>query len=154
MSSRIEREAGFESLVLEAVAQLDDREELTGHVAVLTPRTDLVVVELGVGVPERGRLRVLVDVALPAHRGHRAERAAAVDQRDRAPDPARELARGVRLAFDRRARNDRAAMRAASAVSASQVLRVRQHPDAFERREQRRDQRAERARAAGSRRGT
>ena len=86
--------------MLEAVPQLDEREDLTGHVAVLAPPADLVVVELGVRVPERRRLRVLVDVALPALRRDRTERAAAVDQRDRAADPAGDLARGVRRAFD------------------------------------------------------
>ena len=47
--------------MLEPVAQLDEREQLAGDVAVLAPAADLVVVELGVLVPERGRLGVLVD---------------------------------------------------------------------------------------------
>ena len=84
LAGRVEPQ--LQPLVLEAVPQLDEREQLAGDVAVLTPAADLVVVELGVLVPERGRLRVLVDVALPAVRGDTAERAAAVDDRDRAAD--------------------------------------------------------------------
>jgi hypothetical protein len=57
-----EGEAPVELLVLEVVAQLDQREDLTCDVAVLTPTTDLVVVQLGIGVPERGRFGVLVHV--------------------------------------------------------------------------------------------
>ena len=100
MISRVASKRRREPRVLEAVPQLDERDELAGDVAVLTPRADLVVVELGIRVPERGRLRVLVDVALPPVRRDRAERAAAVDQRDRAADLARELARGIRRTVD------------------------------------------------------
>ena len=81
--------------MLEVVAQLHEREELTRHVAVLAPAADLVVVELGIGVPERGRLGVLVHVALPALGGDGAEGAAAVEDRDRRPDPPGDLARRV-----------------------------------------------------------
>ena len=41
-------EAELQSLVLEAVPQLDERDELARDVAVLAPAADLVVVELGV----------------------------------------------------------------------------------------------------------
>ena len=41
-------EPGREPLVLEAVPQLDERDQLAGDVAVLAPAADLVVVELGV----------------------------------------------------------------------------------------------------------
>ena len=51
-------------------------EQLARDVAVLTPAADLVVVELGIRVPERGRLRVLVHRLLPAQRRDRAEPAA------------------------------------------------------------------------------
>ena len=47
---------------------------------------DLVVAQLGDTVAERRRLGVLVDLALPAHAATAAEGAAAVDDRDRAPD--------------------------------------------------------------------
>ncbi len=57
--------------VLEAVPELDQGDQLTGDVAVLSPAADLVVVQLGVRVPERRRLGVLVHVGLPAHRGDR-----------------------------------------------------------------------------------
>src|SRR5918995_3910552 len=90
-----EREPPPDLLVLEAVPQLHEREELTCDVAVLAPPADLVVVELGVGVPERRRLGVLVHVALPALRGDGTESAAAVEDRDRRPDPPRDLARRV-----------------------------------------------------------
>ena len=110
---------GREPLVLEAVPQLDEREDLPGDVAVLAPAADLVVVELGVRGPERGCLRVLVDVALPAHRRDRAERAAAVDERDRAVDPAGELARRVRRARRPRAGTGRAGAPSCSCASTS-----------------------------------
>ena len=64
-----------ELAVLEPVPELHECHQLAGHVAVLSPRADLVVVELRVRVPVRGRLRVLVDVTLPAVRGDRTERA-------------------------------------------------------------------------------
>src|SRR5207342_291813 len=85
--------------------QLDQREDLTGDVAVLAPAAHLVVIELRVLVPERGRLGVLVHRLLPAQRRDAAEAAAAVDDRNGAPDLARQLARrvarrvGVRLAL-------------------------------------------------------
>src|SRR5215470_9178076 len=78
------------------MVQLDEREHLTGHVAVLAPTADLVVVELRKLVPERGRLRVLVDGLLPAQRRDPAEPAGAVDDRDGATDPASQLACRVR----------------------------------------------------------
>ena len=71
---------------LEAVAELDQRQHLAGHVAVLTPTAQLVVADLGQGVAEGRRLGVLVDLVLPAHGGHTAEGARAVDQRPRAAD--------------------------------------------------------------------
>ncbi len=43
-------EAQREPLVLEAVPQLDQRDQLPGDVTVLAPRADLVVVELRVRV--------------------------------------------------------------------------------------------------------
>ena len=119
MISRVASKRRLQALVLEAVAQLDEREQLAGDVAVLAPTTDLVVVELGVLVPERRRLRVLVHVALPAVRGDPTERAAAVDQRDRAADLARELARRVGRTFH---------LRAALIAPAGELrLRVHQH---------------------------
>src|SRR5215211_5586479 len=90
-----ECEPSPELLVLEVVPQLHEREDLTRHVAVLAPPADLVVVELGVGIPERRRLCVLVHVALPALRGDGPEGAAAVEDRDRRPDPPRDLARWI-----------------------------------------------------------
>ena len=91
LARRVETE--LQPLVLEAVAQLDERDQLARDVAVLTPAADLVVVELGILVPERGRLGVLVHVALPAVRGDTTERAAAVDDRNRAAEMSGELAR-------------------------------------------------------------
>src|SRR5262245_44435141 len=78
------------------MTELDEREQLPGHVAVLAPAADLVVVELGVLVPERGGLRILVHTALPAVRGDTPERAAAVEDRDRATELPRDLARRIR----------------------------------------------------------
>ena len=143
MSSRVATARRFEPRVLEAVAQLDEREHLAGDVAVLAPAAHLVVVELGVLVPERGRLGVLVHRLLPPQRGDAAEPAGAVDDRDRAPDLARQLARRVALALDRRA--------ALVAPARELLLRAQQcgvrlgqhaHPEQHD--EQRRHQRAER----------
>ena len=143
MISRVASKRGREPRVLEAVPELDERDQLARDVAVLAPRADLVVVELGILVPERGRLRVLVDVALPAVRGDAAERAAAVDERDRAADLAGELARRVRGALDR----------GSALVAPRRELLLRQHevrvrarrePHAEQRDDERRDERADR----------
>ena len=144
MISRVTSKRGVEPRVLEAVPQLDEGHELARHVAVLTPRADLVVVELGIRVPERGRLRVLVDVALPAVRGDRAERAAAVDQRDRATDPARELTRRVRRALDLGLAGIAAPTRAAPARARAARARSGASPMRNSVTSERRDQRADR----------
>jgi hypothetical protein len=129
--------------VLEAVPQLDERDELAGDVAVLAPCADLVVVELGIRVGERGRLRVLVHIAFPPVGRHRPDGSPAVDQRNGAPDLASELPRGVRGAFDLRA----------ALIAALRELRLRAHqhrvragrePHAVHDRAQGRDQRADR----------
>ena len=59
--------------VLELVAQVHEREQLAGHVAVLAEALDLVVAQLRVGVPERRGVGVLVHLVLPAGGGHGAE---------------------------------------------------------------------------------
>src|SRR5690606_34325612 len=94
--------AHAEPRVLHAVEQLHQREHLAGDVAVLAPAADLVVVELGVLVPERGSLGVLVDGLLPAQCGDPAQAALTVDQRNRAVDPPGELARRVLRTLDLR----------------------------------------------------
>ena len=50
LARRVEPEA--QPLVLESVPELDERDQLTRDVAVLAPRADLVVAELGIRVPE------------------------------------------------------------------------------------------------------
>ncbi len=109
----------------------------------LTPATDLVVAELGVCVPERRRLGVLVHVALPPVGRDRAERAAAVDQRDGAAETAGDLTRGVGRTFD--------LFTARPATSGElllgldqQRLRVGHEADAVEGAQERRDEGAER----------
>ena len=156
MSSRVATARRSRLRVLEPVAQLDEREHLAGDVAVLAPAAHLVVVELGVLVPERGRLGVLVHRLLPPHRGDAAEPAAAVDDRDGAPDLARQLARRVA-----RARRPiglalvAPALRAAPAPRSSAGVRLGQHAHAEQHDEQRRHQRAERQpRHRGCRRGS
>ncbi len=99
-------------------------------------------VELGVGVPERGRLGVLVDVALPPVRGDRAERAAAVEEWDRAIDLPRQLARGVRDAFDVGPAGV-ASLRELRLRVHEQRVRARREPEAEQHRAQRGDQRAD-----------
>src|SRR5205085_2121103 len=79
-------EATGDLRVLELVPQVDEGEDLPRDVAMLTPTLHLVVAELGMRVPERRRVRVLVHLRLPAGRRHRADVAAAVDERDRATD--------------------------------------------------------------------
>ena len=123
--------------------ELDQGEHLPGDVAVLAPTADLVVVELGIDVPERGRLRVLVDRALPPHRRDTAEPAAAVDDRDRAVDLAGELARRVVLAFDGRLALVATALQLLLRLRQAGV-RVREHSHPEEHDDQRRDQRSER----------
>ena len=76
-----ELEAVHDLRVLEVVAQPDQGDDLAGDVAVLAPSRELVVAQLGLGVPEGGDLGVLVHAAtstgrrrpLPA-RPHRASR--------------------------------------------------------------------------------
>ena len=74
--------------MLEVVAQTDERDGLPREVAVLAPPGDLVMAELGLGVPERRDLGVLVHLRLPPLGGHSAHRATAVDQRDGPADVA------------------------------------------------------------------
>ena len=100
--------------------------ELAGDVAVLAPAADLVVVELGVLVPERGRLGVLVDVALPAvwPRPRRARR------RRRSSGIVRPIRRassraGLRRALDRRAARVAPAGRAAACAARPAAVRAR-----------------------------
>ena len=93
--------------------QLDEREDLARHVAVLTPAADFVVIELGIEVPEGRRFRVLVHALLPTLRGRRADRASSVDERDRPSDPAGQLARRVLRTFH---------LRTAFVAAASQLL--------------------------------
>ena len=96
------------------------------------------------GVPERRRLRVLVDVGLPPHRRDRAERATAVDRagscarsggRARAPGCARPRPPGTHAS--RRRPSCCCAPTSSACASGSS-------PSAEQRDEQRRDQRAER----------
>ena len=61
-----QREPAGDVRGLVPVAQLDQREDLAGDVAVLAPPAQLVVADLGQHVGEGGRLGVLVHLVLPA----------------------------------------------------------------------------------------
>ena len=124
--------------------QLHDGEQLARDVAVLAPRADLVVIELGIEVPERRRLRILVDVALPPVRRDRAELTAAVDERDRAPD----LARRAHAQGWRHLRRSAGTRRAGAASCSCAITRLAcapaRQPAAEQRDRDRCDERSER----------
>src|SRR5438046_79822 len=81
--------------MLEIVAQGHEGDRLPGEVAMLAPARDLVVTELGLGVPERRDLCVLVHLRLPPLGSHRAEHPAPVDKWDRSPDVASQVGDNV-----------------------------------------------------------
>ena len=81
--------------VLEVVSEAHRGHHLPGDVTVLAPAADLVVGHLGQDAGERRRLGVLVHLALEPVGGHAADGVAAVGDRDRATDGARQLLRGA-----------------------------------------------------------
>src|SRR4051794_1670508 len=92
-----ELEAAHHLWVLLVVTEQHERKHLPRHVAVLPPTLDLVVGQLRHGVHERRRLCILVDLVLPPRRRSLPETLTAVDERDRAPELPRQIARAVRF---------------------------------------------------------